>query len=218
MKAIFEVKIDDNGNTGLIFKGAPSNFDTVDLGSYKGYGFNPANLIVHDLIEHDFKRDNGSVECELMALGAAMYGRANHGEIEVKGLLSDIVNCARDCNLEIEPTNKGLKQFEPIQWQIEELENYNLIKNICFELDMDRPNKEVKEFVKYAFRYIRQGARRAEKRFGNSSSMVCFFSRLSSEIMQKGKYIEEYEQLIVNFCFKKQSYKVEVKNIYNDWE
>lgn len=213
MKAIFEFKTDDNANYGLLFQGAPSHFDTVDLTRFNGAGFNPAGLIVHDLIEHDFKRDTGSVEDEFKALGAAMYGRGNYGSITIDGLMNDIVGNARDCNLYLKPTLKGCKKFEDIEWQIEELNNAKLIQSIKNELDTEN-TKEVKEFIKLAFRYIRQGARKAAKRFKSGFNMFSMFDGMQREVLKVGKHLEEFEQLIIEFCFKNRSYKVYSESIY----
>lgn len=221
MKAIFEIREDDNGNTGFMFQGAPSHFDAVSLDRVSQY-YNPASLIVHDLIEHDFKNDSGSVEDELKAIGGAMYGRGKHGTLTVEGIMSDLALMARNSNLFLKPTKKGVKKFEPIEWMIEELKKdmrkvYNYITG---ELDSDDDisHYDVVRFVKRALCYIRQGARRAHKRFKNSFDMFNMFDKMSREILAVGKITCEYsEQLIVEFCFKKQSFNVYNKSIDNDY-
>lgn len=212
MQAIFETRTDNNGNTGLIFRGAPSHFDTVSLTGYKGQRFNPANLLTHDLLEHNFKQDNGSAEHELMALGAAMFGRGNHGDVTIDGLVGDLMNVARESGMNIKPTKQGIKSFEPIEWQIEEIQASGIINSMYREFDEDYSIEDIKAFLLNAYRYIRQGARKANKRFKNSFNMYSMFYGLSSEIMNKGKYIEEDELLIVNFSFKNLSYKVSILN------
>jgi hypothetical protein len=211
MKAIFEIREDDNGITGLMFQGAPSHFDAVDLSRGEKSRFNPANLIVHDLLEHNFNKDSGSVEDELKAIGGAMYGRGNHGDVEVRGFYSDMLSMARDSNLILRNTNKGMKKFEPVEWIIEELLNSNLINDIKFEVDEEAETSRIRKFITLAIRYIRQGARRAHKRFKNSFDMYNMFIKMSNKVLEKGRYVDYGEQLIIEFCFKKLSFNVYTK-------
>lgn len=212
MKIIFNIKQDDNGINGLMFEGAPSHFDAIDISMASQY-YNPMRLVAHDILEHDIKNDDGSVECELMAIGAAMYGRGNHGEIDARGFLGDIVSMARDSMLQLKNTNKGMKTFEPIEWIIEELKNKNLIKEIKNELGDDFKTSEINNFIKLALRYIRIGARRAERRFKNSFDMYNMFLKLTDKLSKVARFMDEFQQLIVHVCFSKLDFKVYTKEL-----
>ena len=94
MKVAFNWVVGNNGIEGLLFEDAPSHFDAVGIPENDNQYLNPMNLIIHDILEHDHKNDNGSVECELMAVGGACYGRGNHGTITPDGIINDITTCA----------------------------------------------------------------------------------------------------------------------------
>lgn len=68
MKKIFEVRHNETfGNLGFIEKGAPSTFDPIG-----------AIGVAHDCLEH-FPKDNGSIDNECKAFGAAAWIRGQGG-------------------------------------------------------------------------------------------------------------------------------------------
>lgn len=160
MQVKFNWVEDDNGNEGFLFEGAPSHFDATPIDD------NSIRLLCHDVLEHDIKKDSGSVVDELRAIGAACYGRGNYGTVSANGILNDIVSMARDSMLYLPHTNKGMKKFDDIEWILSDIDMNKLIHYISSEMndyDIDRSTNEIKSFINLAFRYIRQGARKAQK-------------------------------------------------------
>lgn len=215
MKVAFNWVTDDNGIEGLLFEGAPSHFDAIQKN--ESQYFNPMNLIIHDILEHDHKNDNGSVECELMAVGGACYGRGNHGTVTPDGIINDIISLSCD-SINLKKTTKGIKKFEPIEWIIESINIQRLKHDIKIELcDDDISNKAINDYIKLAIQYIRIGARRAHKRFKNSFDMYNLFDKMVRELSRVVKYFDEYtEKLIIQFNYQG-NFKIYTKQLTNDY-
>lgn len=216
MKVSFNWVTDENGNEGFLFEGAPSHFDEVAPSKDNQY-FNPMNLIIHDILEHDHKNDNGSVECELMAVGGACYGRGNHGTITPDGIINDITSCARD-NFHLKKTTKGIKKFEPIEWIIESINMQKLKKYIRAELcDDDISDKKINDYIKLAIQYIRIGARKAQKRYKTSFNMYNLFDKMVRELTRVVAYFDEYsEKLIIQWKYSG-DFKIYTKTLTNEY-
>lgn len=201
---------DDNGIEGFLFEGAPDFFDAVSPD-------NNMQLIAHDLLEHDFKNDTGSCEHELMAVGAASFGRGNYGTVTSDGIITDITSIARDCLLKLQPTTKGIKKFDPIEWIIEGIDKNKLKRYIISEVqdyDIEFTDKDIEQFIKLCFQYIRIGARKAQKKYGHGFNLYNLFDKMSRELQKACKYFDQYtEELYIKWSIKNCTVKVIAKQL-----
>lgn len=175
----FTYDTDKNGNDGWLLK---PEFDVA------------GNMtIAHDTVEH-FRDDDGSVEHELMAMGAVMFGRITMGLATDDGMAIDLTYMyiyANDGSGIVEPCNYKRKindeYFSP-----DTLDKIceTATKKIIDELDYhNEDNSEVvehiKSFLQLAKQWIAKGYYRAKRRFKYPDIMTTIFN----EIARKAKNI-----------------------------
>ena len=144
----------------------------------------------HDIVEHHPK-DNGSIEHELMALGAILFGRYQMGYATDDGIARDIsylftntlnfspditdIKYIRKLNGEDEWTNENVLShiMELVSnYVIEDAEYYNYINY----------KKDLKKYIKIASKWIRKGFHLAKKRFNTPETMFNVYNTVAKAI------------------------------------
>lgn len=174
-KLVFEYAEDHEfGNTGWRLENKPEFNAATD-----------GRLVAHDCIEH-FANDDGSVEAELMALGAALYGRCNMGQdVTTEGLASDMLFTCRDG-----VRSPGRTQKIEDEWALEEMSEKFL--QYADGEEIINPAKTLAN----ALGWIRKGYRKAAKRYFSSLRMVEMFNDIE-RFVNNIRYAELGEKLII---------------------
>lgn len=156
--------------------------------------FSSGSMIAHDLIEHGYGIDSiGTIEDELMAVGAAVGVRMQFGVITDSGVAGDLIT--------VYDYWKGRKLKVPKTHQHDLDEDFDHIINEFVKriAEYIEPNKPVDMFVKACKHLMRKGARRCVQRFGSFEAANKAFYNLEQEFSEKTKYIDDFQAVKITF-------------------
>lgn len=170
--------------------------------------------LAHDILEH-FPRDNGSMEHELMALGASLYVRdgdsyfANQG----RGNGSYIVNIGAEgyslCGY-METDGRTMLKPLPRDRPLRDEDAEHLLSEAALEMLRSAKINEAENHDwlrgRSALDWLRRGYRKAAKRYRGISPfwMMCCFTELEREIDKVLKHLEGYETFTISVNAKRQ--------------
>lgn len=192
----------EDGIPGWIPEHCPSDFYCVPA---EGNPNNWVRLLCHDILEHS-QDDTGTLEDELKALGAVLYGRASN---EYTPILSDLVNLVHDCGCEIqEPTNYKDELASEYEYELEaNLSSEELTKFLgaCESEDLteDYTQEQLAHWYTVARKWLLLGCDSAYKRFGSDLNLIEAWYNLSEELKETLPGVEEFERVnigINEFC------------------
>jgi hypothetical protein len=184
-------------------------FRCAEHEDYGTLGWRPADMpcsdplggqtVAHDILEH-FPNDDGGIEAELMALGAAVYIRGQGGFFDqgpghgiVQNVAADFRELARHYVFE----NFSLTDPGRTQAVEGEDENLQMITNQA-RLDLwdeSDPGDEIRRFFyndnqQRMLGWLRKGFRKAAKRYRGLD--VCSLSHMFSEIEETVEYVTKH--------------------------
>lgn len=212
---------EDFGTYGWLLEGAPSTYVPLS-----GMG------IAHDVLEH-LVGDTGTIEEELMALGAALYIRGDGGYWN-KSYHSPGVHIGSDVGNDLAYKYGGLENGINCPGRTYKLEAYveewiqNAIdearKNIKDQLDgwdLAMPKSKINAYLKNVPGWIRRGYRSALKRYKHCGShkLTEVFNTIEQKANKYLSHCEGYETLVITFNPKKAcQLRIYMDEDYPDYE
>lgn len=177
---------------------ASFNYDyTNDFNGEDGWLLKPefnvsmtGTTFAHDIVEHHPK-DNGSIEHELMALGAILFGRYQMGYATEEGIARDIAYMFTNTlnfSCDISDIKYVRKLNGDDEWVKEEVLSHimELVKEYVNEeaeyFKYTGYRKELNKYVKYAKKWVRKGFHLAKKRFKTPETMFDVYNKVAKSI------------------------------------
>ena len=186
-----------DGMEGWMPEHCPSDFFCVPV---EGNPNNWVKLLCHDILEHT-KEDTGTVEDELKALGAVLYGRASN---EYTPILNDLVDLVRESDCEIlEPDNYKDELASEYEYELEaNLGSDGLSKFLgsCESEDLteDYTQEQLINWFNVACKWLFLGCDSACERFGSDLNLMEAWYNLNEELKATLPYIEEFERVNIS--------------------
>lgn len=168
--------------------------------------------LAHDMLEH-FPRDDGTVEGELMALGAALYVRDGDSYFSMKGnqggYEKNVASGAYQLNGYLEEQGRRLLQPLPNDRPLRDRDIEAQLAGTAIEmrrvllaegLDSEWANGPS------ALNWLRRGYRKAAKRYRSISPfwMMCAFQELERETDRVIKHLQGHERYRISINPKRQ--------------
>jgi len=185
------------GELGLIVRGVR----LMDYPMAAG-GMQAGRLIAHDITEHvNGLKKIGSVDDELEALGAIIYGRIDCGLIEAGALKYDVSELAR-CYAEGVDFKTPVPRTKRLDEYVEEIILKSVRKGLHYvaeelgESDMPATyHKRLLEFRQAAPHYLRRGWRKACKKYKASYELVDMFTHIEKVVNRISNHIDHEGQV-----------------------
>lgn len=191
MKTQFLDVVEDRatGDLGLIARGVRlMDYPMVAAGSFAG------RLIAHDITEHmNGLKNIGSVDDELEAFGAILYGRCQTGHLEPLNLAYDICELARcyitgvNYRTSIPRTNKLDEEYE---CDLVAMVHEGVIMAHDELGDEDFDVSRAGEFKSTAIHYLRRGFRKAHRKYSDPCVLTQRFEGIQSAVDRIANEIE----------------------------
>lgn len=179
----------DLGIEGLMVKGW--NWSTVEPLEYVDFKDDRAfNVIAHDVFEHIGKQ-TGSVEDELRAFGAILFGRFSLG----------ITSNDRSLGTEIASFLKpNIKQIKRTKVHPDILAYANsLCEGIQSEFKYHYPECDFKTIQNQVLHWISKGYRQAERKYKYSSTLVNMYLELQRQLREKLRWVELFKHVNISY-------------------
>lgn len=201
---------EEYGTDGWLLKGAPISYDPIG-----GMG------VAHDILEHRLN-DTGSVEDELLALGASFYVRGRGGYwndtpkspgFHVSSVISFDLGMKYEGVQLLSPPGKSRpldnNDYDDVNCWISEA----LLSAARDLKEQEVRDKDTRQFVSYAEGWLRQGFRRAQRRYREicPESLTYMFKKIEQTA---DRLLEDddslYCPMVVRVIPKKESVSVQL--------
>jgi hypothetical protein len=159
--------------------------DSIDFKNNRAF-----NIIAHDVFEHIGKQ-TGSVEDELRAFGALLFGRFNMGITE-----TDI-----DLGTEIGSfLTPYIKQVKHPKIHTDVL-NYSdgLCEGIREELKYTYPECDFQTLKNQVLHWISKGYRQAERKYKYPCTLVNMYTELQRQLTEKLRFVELIKHVMISY-------------------
>lgn len=177
------------GEEGLMVQGW--NWSTVEPLEYVNFKDDRAfNVIAHDVFEHIGKQ-TGSVEDELRAFGAILFGRFSLG----------ITSNDRSLGTEIASFLKpNIKQIKRTKIHPDVLYYADsLCEGIQSEFKYYYPKCDFKTIQNQVLHWISKGYRQAERKYKYPSTLVNMYIELQRQLREKLKWVEFFKHVNISY-------------------
>ena len=171
---------------------------------------NEGRLLAHDILEH-FAHDDGSVEGELMALGASVNIRGISGLIQASGYASDLEDLIRR-NISVPHQTTRLSEEKAEQIITDACTHPGLISWLKDD-DIDVP-----EMLNRCHGWMRIGYRRSVKRFGDDhANLTYMFQSLHHNFDAERRIRQSYEgqKCHISVDTKRYTANVEIRDVWD---
>ena len=156
--------------------------------------FSAGSVLAHDLIEHGYGINSiGTIEDELMAVGATVGTRMQFGVVTDRGVAGDLISMYEYWN--------GRKLKTPVTYRHDLDEDFDhIIKEFGKMIhEYIEPNKPLDRFTESCKHLLRAGARRCVQRFGDFHAANKAFYNLEKDFEEKTRYIDDFQCVKITF-------------------